>query len=454
MGMYIDKNNTIYAASRETGQILIWSNDRINPTTVLHANLYSPLSIFVTSNGDIYVGDQNSVKQVSYSNSSTLIMQVSSHCMGLFIDITNSIYCSIDQKHQVFKKWLGDNASVMATVAGNGSAGSASNQLYNPNGIFVDTNFDLYVADMWNDRIQLFRLGQSNGIAVAGKTSPNSTIILKGPSNVILDGNKYLFITDHFKHRIIGSDEYGFRCVAGCTGSKGSNSNQLSTPRSIAFDSVGNLYVIEFGNSRIQKFTLSSNPSYRKFHAGFTISPIYIFCLDCYAPKIILIPSDTTLSNSRKHRRSEDFYIESIIEIKCNDSISLKKQWIIKNCTSTCLHSIILDSTVETSFSELHIPARTLPFGIYEFQLTVTLNKNPSLKTTSSIYIEIIPSNLITANLVQFGISMITIGYEQDLKLDPGTYSINSDENTFDSSVSFDCSLKTIIFFFTLELDL
>ena len=152
-----------------------------------------------------------------------------------------------------------------------------------------------------------------------------------------------------------------------------------------------------------------------------------------------MIPSDTTLSNSRKHRRSEDFYIESIIEIKCNDSISLKKQWIIKNCTS---------------FSELHIPARTLPFGIYEFQLTVTLNKNPSLKTTSSIYIEIIPSNLITANLVQFGISMITIGYEQNLKLDPGTYSINPDKNTFDSSVSFDCSLKTIIFFLALELDL
>jgi len=440
--------------NQQKNHILIWKNGNINPSTVLYSDLSSPRSIFVTSNGNIYIGDQNSVKQVSYSNSSRLIMQVSSYCMGLFIDTTNNIYCSIDYEHRVFKKWLGDNISVMTTVAGNGSPGSTSNQLRSPNGIFVDTNFDLYIADWGNSRIQLFRLGQSNGITVAGETSPNSTIILKSPSNVILDGNKYVFITDDNNNRIIGSDEYGFRCVAGCTGSKGSNSNQLSTPRSIAFDSVGNLYVIEFGNSRIQKFTLSSNPSYRKFHAGFTISPIYIFCLDCYAPKIILIPSDTTLSNPRKHRRSEDFYIESIIEIKCNDSISLKKQWIIKNCTSTCLHSIILDSTVETSFSELHIPARTLPFGIYEFQLTVTLNKNPSLKTTSSIYIEIIPSNLITANLVQFGISMITIGYEQNLKLDPGTYSINPDKNTFDSSVSFDCSLKTIIFFLALELDL
>jgi len=263
--MYIDKNNTIYAASQETGQILIWSNDRINPTTVLHANLYAPLSIFVTMNGDIYVGDDSSIRQVLYSNSSKLIMPMTSRCIDLFIDITNSIYCSADLQHQVFKKWLGDNVSVMTTVAGTGSAGSAANQLSGPNGIFVDTNFDLYVADWTNNRIQLFRLSQSNGITVAGNTSPNSTITLNHPSNVILDVNKYLFITDTDNNRIIGSDEIGFRCIVGCTGSSGPNSNQLKYPRSIAFDSSGNLYVVERDNNRIQKFSLSTNPCYGKF---------------------------------------------------------------------------------------------------------------------------------------------------------------------------------------------
>jgi len=274
--MYIDKNNTIYAASQETGQILIWSNDRINPTTVLHANLYLPRSIFVTMNGDIYVGDNSSIRQVSYSNSSRLIIQMTSRCMGLFVDITNSIYCSSDPQHQVFKKWLGDkNASVMTSVAGTGSAGSAANQLNNPNGIFVDTNFDLYVADRENDRIQLFRLRQSNGTTVAGNTSPNSTITLNHPSNVILDENKYLFITDIDNNRIIGSDEKGFRCIVGCTGSSGSNSNQLKYPRSIAFDTSGNLYVVDRDNDRIQKFSLSTNPCYGKFVMTKLSSSIY-----------------------------------------------------------------------------------------------------------------------------------------------------------------------------------
>jgi hypothetical protein len=31
---------------------------------------------------------------------------------------------------------------------------------------------------------------------------------------------------------------------------------------------------------------------------------------------------------------------------------------------------------------------------------------------------------------------MITSGFENDLKLDPGTYSVDPDENSFNSSVS------------------
>ena len=42
----------------------------------------------------------------------------------------------------------------------------------------------------------------------------------------------------------------------------------------------------------------------------------------------------------------------------------------------------------------------------------------------------------ITANLVPYGTSMITRGYEQNLTLDPGTYSVDRDGNAFNASVS------------------
>ena len=241
-------------------------NNSNDTNFILYTNLSeNACSIFVTTNGQIYVGDSTSIKQIiqfsnSYSNQTTTIATVSSSDIyGLFVDLNNTLYCSITALHKVVKKWLNSNSSTMTTVAGTGSYGSTSNMLFYPYGIFVDTNFDLYVADWGNNRIQLFRLGQINGTTVAGNTSPNITISLNQPTNVILDGNKYLFITDYGNHRIIGSDENGFRCIVACSGTYGSTSNKLSDPQSIAFDSFGNLFVVDYGNHRIQKFCLSTN---------------------------------------------------------------------------------------------------------------------------------------------------------------------------------------------------
>jgi DNA-binding beta-propeller fold protein YncE len=135
-------------------------------------------------------------------------------------------------------------------AAGNGSPGSSSYMLDSPRGIFVNINFDLYVADCNNNRIQLFRTGQSNGTTKV----ENGMISLNCPTGVVLDADNYLFIVDSNNHRIIGSGPNGFRCVAGCSGSNGSSANHLFYPQSMAFDSYGNIFVTDRNNNRIQKF--------------------------------------------------------------------------------------------------------------------------------------------------------------------------------------------------------
>ena len=113
----------------------------------------------------------------------------------------------------------------------------------------------------------------------------------------------------------------------------------------------------------------------------------------------------------------------------------MKTQWTINNCTSNCSYQIQLDPTIATTFSELYIPAQTLAYGTYKLELTVTMTKYPLFKTTVSVYVQIIPTGII-ANLVQLGTSMITNGYEQDLVLDPGTYSTDTDGYVFNATVS------------------
>ncbi|CAF1078635.1 unnamed protein product [Adineta steineri] len=260
VAIFVNTNNTIYVANKENNTIVMWDEESANPTKTIHGDFTRPNSLFVTSNGDIYIDDGKKNGRVQKwmveTNNFVTVMNVNSTCYGLFVDINDTLYCSMFNHHQVVKRSLND--SVMSSnlvAAGTGIEGSDSNQLKNPLGIIVDVNLDLYVADCNNNRVQLFQLGESNAITVAGYTSLNPTITLACPSGIMLDAEKYLFIVDHGNDRIVGSGVNGFRCLVGCYG-KGSQSNQLIFPFSFSFDHFGNIFVTDQDNSRIQKFLL------------------------------------------------------------------------------------------------------------------------------------------------------------------------------------------------------
>ena len=159
------------------------------------------MSLFVTITGDIYVdnGDNGRVdKSTLNATQSITVMNVNGHCFGLFVDINDNLYCSMYDQHQVIKKSLNNTTNPSTIVAGNGSSGSLSNMLNGPYGIFVDINFDLYVADSGNNRIQLFKSGELNATTLVGNGAPG-TITLNCPTGIVLDADKYLFIVDRMQ---------------------------------------------------------------------------------------------------------------------------------------------------------------------------------------------------------------------------------------------------------------
>jgi hypothetical protein len=260
--LFINNNNTVYAADNSDNRIQVWLEGNISPALIISSNTNYPMSLFVTSAGDIYIDNGNLYGQVDKwsinATNSVPAMYVPTNCYGLFVDINNTLYCSLANLNQVVTKSLDDSSNTLRIVAGTGCYGSASTMLRSPNGIFVDINFKLYVADSNNNRIQLFRSGQLNATTLAGNGAPG-TITLSYPTSVVLDVDGYLFIVDRNNHRIIGSGPTGFRCVIGCSGARGSASNQLYFPQTMAFDSYGNIFVTDTDNSRIQKFILATN---------------------------------------------------------------------------------------------------------------------------------------------------------------------------------------------------
>ena len=261
-GILVTVDDTVYVSMPDLQQIQVWTEDSSIPTMNRSINASAPRAVFVTINRDIYVDGGNFQDRVDKwvwnATVSIPVMHKSGTCFGLFVDLMDKLYCSLEAAHQVVRRSPNEAVNNTAIVAGNGTSGFAPNMLHSPRGLFVDTNFDLYVADALNNRVQRFSSNNSNGITVAGSGAPG-TITLTIPHDVKLDGNGYIYIAEHSGHRVVASGPYGFRCIIACTGTIGSAANQLNYPHGLSFDTHGNLLVTDYFNNRVQKFLLSNN---------------------------------------------------------------------------------------------------------------------------------------------------------------------------------------------------
>ena len=259
--MFVTVSNSVFVTSADLNRVVMWSSDAILPPNILSVTLSQPKGLFVASTGTIYVDNGLIYGKVetwtSNATNSTNTFNVSGSCFALFLVNSNTLYCSLGILHKVVNISLSNLATTPVLVAGTGVNGSSPDTVSNPNGIFVNPALDLYVADSGNNRIQMFPYGNPNAITVAGNGA-TGTISLNQPRAIILDALDVLFIADTMNHRIVASGSGGFRCILGCGGTAGSSGNELITPVSLSFDRDGNLFVVDQGNARLQKFDMQN----------------------------------------------------------------------------------------------------------------------------------------------------------------------------------------------------
>ena len=264
LGIFIDSNDQFYGLQNNRTTLWTWAVENVytEPVSISINRISVYSTLFVTEDKYLYFETTKHpgriVRRALNSTDNATVAQFAAECHGLFIDTNNTLYCSIMGQHRVEVKSLNDTfAGPVATRAGVGGYGSLANQLQNPWGIFVDTNFDLYVADASNNRIQLFRLGNDSATTLVGSGTHGSNS-LWFPTDVILDADANLYIADNNQHRIVRVTPIGFQCIAGCSGTSGSAAHQIYVAYSLRFDSYGNLFVVDERNFRVQKFLLTS----------------------------------------------------------------------------------------------------------------------------------------------------------------------------------------------------
>lgn len=180
---------------------------------------------------------------------------------------------------------LSQTAYTISTVAGGnplitgiGDNGLAVNCFLNaPGGVTADAAGNLYVADTGDQLVRKINAGTGIITTVAGTNGqpgfsgdggPARSAKLHSPSGLVVDKAGNLYISDTLNNRVRKVDLNGnISTVAGSSvtlpagvGDGGpATSANLNTPKGLAVDSSGNLYIADFGNYRVRKVDTSGN---------------------------------------------------------------------------------------------------------------------------------------------------------------------------------------------------
>jgi len=216
--------------------------------------LWTPYGLAVDSKNRIYTAD-GKVGAIFVFNTETKEFEMIKHgvnarfgdIIGLAIDDSDRLFVSDTQLRRILvfnKDWKVE--------------GSIGEGLISPTGMAIDNeNRYLYVADAVLDQVLVFDADSLKLIRKMGTTGKKHTLTEPGqfsvPTNVALDADNNLYVTDTYNNRVEVFDADGNFIRA--WGKAGDRPGTFSRPKGIAIDVDGHVWVADAVQDRLQCFT-------------------------------------------------------------------------------------------------------------------------------------------------------------------------------------------------------
>jgi sugar lactone lactonase YvrE len=296
-GLAIDASGTLYVV--DSGNQRIWKRTAAGAASVLAATagtaaaggipLEAPRDVAVDASGTLYTAARKRAQKISPAGVAAMLAgtgtfgylgdggaATEAHLFFPFavaLDGAGDLYIADQRNYRLRKVGPDGRITTVAGVGVQGSAGdgsmAAGAQLHTPAGVAVDATGRVWIGDEGAHRVRLAVPGgvietvAGTGVrGYSGDGGPASKAQLFAPAGVAVDGAGNAYIADAANHRVRRItptgiiQTYAGRGVRGYGGDGGpALEAQMDTPRALALDAQGNLYVSEYGNHAVRRIT-------------------------------------------------------------------------------------------------------------------------------------------------------------------------------------------------------
>ena len=241
-----------------------------------HARLDKPRGLAVDESGHVYIADTDNHRIRRVDPSGTIATVAGNGHSGyggdggaataamfdgphdVAVDASGIIYVA-DSRNRVVRRI--DAAGILTTVAGVGpdaqtedDGADAAIRISFARAVATDAEGAVYIADSFGDSVlRLDDQGMLRQFVGAGRRDVHR------PGDVAIDASGNILVADSGNHRIIRVDPFGVVTTVAGTGQEGATgdggpatSARFASPRGVATDDAGNVYIADSGNHRIR----------------------------------------------------------------------------------------------------------------------------------------------------------------------------------------------------------